>query len=218
MRKTNQKGFGIVEVLLLIVLMGLVGGVGYYVYSQSKKNDTESKTQVGVTTEKPATEKAPAVTDETADWLLYESPGKEFSIRLADGWVLERYQKLAPIYAAESSNIVLKNGTKAKIVEVDGGRDFNYVAFGLWYYDAQDLNTVGTMQKTFKTDQGLNVEKYYYKQLTEPDGIGLPKGTEEYNYYIKSGEKYVGINHDVIPGQTEQTVLVEKVIKTLKIN
>ncbi len=50
MKKLNQKGFGIVEILLVILLIGLVGGIGYYVYNQALKNDTSNAPQSSVNT------------------------------------------------------------------------------------------------------------------------------------------------------------------------
>lgn len=44
MKKLNQKGFGIVEVLLLIVIVGLLGVVGWLTYSRMNKNDSNSAT------------------------------------------------------------------------------------------------------------------------------------------------------------------------------
>ncbi|HSX43816.1 MAG TPA: hypothetical protein VLE69_00750 [Candidatus Saccharimonadales bacterium] len=37
MIKLNSKGLGVIEVILVVVIVGLIGGVGYFVY-QSKKN------------------------------------------------------------------------------------------------------------------------------------------------------------------------------------
>lgn len=40
MKKLNAKGFSPLHILLLIVMVGLIGGVGYYVYSSQKKTNT----------------------------------------------------------------------------------------------------------------------------------------------------------------------------------
>lgn len=39
--KSNQKGFGAVEGLLTLVILGLIGGVGYYVYSANKPDNSQ---------------------------------------------------------------------------------------------------------------------------------------------------------------------------------
>lgn len=40
MKKLNSKGFGIIEGLLILVIIGLIGGVGYYVYKKNDKPNT----------------------------------------------------------------------------------------------------------------------------------------------------------------------------------
>jgi hypothetical protein len=46
MKKLNEKGFGIIESLLIIIAVTLIAGVGYYVYdSNSKKNDSIKPSQ-----------------------------------------------------------------------------------------------------------------------------------------------------------------------------
>lgn len=48
MQKLHNKGFTVVEVLLLVVLVALVAGIGYYIYTQSQKQDETSKPQSSV--------------------------------------------------------------------------------------------------------------------------------------------------------------------------
>jgi prepilin-type N-terminal cleavage/methylation domain-containing protein len=46
--KVNQKGFSVVEILVVIVIVGLLGAVGWLVYDrqQNKKSDSQTNTQV----------------------------------------------------------------------------------------------------------------------------------------------------------------------------
>ena len=45
MKKLNQKGFGIVELLLVVVVVGLVGALGWLVYSRVSKNSNGNSTE-----------------------------------------------------------------------------------------------------------------------------------------------------------------------------
>ena len=45
MNKNNQKGFSIVEVLLLLVVIGAVGFVGWYVWSQKLNQPAQTNSQ-----------------------------------------------------------------------------------------------------------------------------------------------------------------------------
>lgn len=48
MKKMLDKGFSAVEGLLLVVLVALIAGVGFFVYRQSQKQDETSKPQLSV--------------------------------------------------------------------------------------------------------------------------------------------------------------------------
>ena len=45
MKKYNQSGFGIVELLLVVVVVGLVGALGWLVYSRVSKNSNGNSTE-----------------------------------------------------------------------------------------------------------------------------------------------------------------------------
>jgi uncharacterized protein (UPF0333 family) len=61
-KRLNQKGFGALEVLLLLVIVGIIGGAGWYVYqSQKKTNESLDKANQNIETiaqNKKTTEKA----------------------------------------------------------------------------------------------------------------------------------------------------------------
>lgn len=42
MRKLNSKGFGVIEGLLILVIVGIVGGTGFYVYNANKNTSDGS--------------------------------------------------------------------------------------------------------------------------------------------------------------------------------
>jgi len=62
--KLNQKGFSGVEALLIVVIVAIIGGVGYYVYQSQqetkKSQDNANKSSQEIEAEKK-TEPAPAV-------------------------------------------------------------------------------------------------------------------------------------------------------------
>jgi hypothetical protein len=226
---------GIVEILMLLAIFGIITAVGTYVYMQ---RSNKSPKQANITNFEeckaagnPIMESYPEqcaangktfvnesqkpVQDETANWLLYEPPKKEYSIRIPDGWEVHRYQKESQLF---SDKITYKAGTKAVIVEDEGGRDFSYLPFGLSVYAKDDaMKPTGMKAKAFKTNQGDEVVLYTHEQTTELEGLGPPKNTKSYAYWISKGDTIISITHEILEGETAQTELVEKAIATLEI-
>ncbi len=221
MKKLNQKGFGIVEVLLVILLIGLVGGIGYYVYNQAQKNDETSQPS-GDTSgkiEKKA-ETVPVVKDETTNWLLYESPGGEFKIKLADGWSFTRYMKYPSIFQLDNK-LEIKPGTRAVVEEVTGGRDFN-TGLSISYSTAKELSEPwqapqGKKQLSGTTKAGLTIDKYYLEVTEEPQGIGVPAGGKQYEYYVGNKKGRLGLIYSFGPNQTDYHKEVEKILSSIQI-
>lgn len=61
MRRINYRGFSAVEALLLIILVGLTGGVGYYVYQSSNQTQSAATRDTGLAGEQQKEEPAKKV-------------------------------------------------------------------------------------------------------------------------------------------------------------
>lgn len=91
--KINQKGFSVVEILIVIVVVGLLGTVGWLVYDrQNNKSDKEKANTAQTQTETqkvetPKQEEAKPV-DETANWREEKSTEFGFSYKYPSdtGW------------------------------------------------------------------------------------------------------------------------------------
>jgi type II secretory pathway pseudopilin PulG len=216
MNKT-QRGFAVVEGLLVLVIIGILAGAGWYVVKSKKiTEDSLNKTssaQVNIPAKKTVTR------DESSSWYLYESPGKEYKIRLADGWKLQRYSTSDNIYAWSNSDISYKKGTTATVEQIEGGRDGGNVAFTLRVVGGDESPPIlqGTKQISLKTTQGLDIEKYIFKQTTEPESQGLQKDSTEYHYIVSKGSRTIDIYHDEALSDPPSIDIVEKVIKTLEL-
>lgn len=219
--KGHHQGFGVVEALLILVIVGILGGVGWFVYHSNKKPTRVISDTAPVQSETPKTADKTVVPakDETDDWLLYESPGKEYKIRLADGWNISRTGTTDFIYAWAITDLKLKPGVPATVTQVDGGRDGSSMAFSLIIPTVPVENFVrGDKQTQLKTQGGLTIDKYIFTQTVEPEGPDLPKGSKEYRYVIKKSSKTITVVHDENVGEPNLVDLVEKVVKTIEIN
>ncbi len=117
MKKLNSKGFGAVEAILIVIIVGLIAGVGYYVYNQSQKQDETSQPQSSTTTIPPTTEK-----QEDVDYgkLSIKETGVslELSKDIEDAYYLAD-DAGGVSFGVKSLDSV--SGCKAKYVDVAGG-------------------------------------------------------------------------------------------------
>lgn len=241
--KLNQKGFTIVETLIVLVVLSVIAGAGWMVYQrQNSETSTKSTSAItnfeecvaagnpvmeshpeqcaanGKTFVKESQDSKPSKTDDTKEWLAYQPPSKEYSIRLADGWKLERYQQNAGLYARSNDSLKLQPGIRAIVEQVEGGGD----GFGLWLGFAETPSNTemrGEKTESLRTNEGLEIERYHYAQASHADVIGMAQGGSNYYYLIKnSADKYFEANYTLLKGETDHRDTIEKVLKTVRFN
>ena len=86
--KLNQKGFGAVEILLLILVIAVIGFGGYWVYSRNKTSSNNSPTTATNTT--PSTTNSPTSNTKTIDpysgWKTYCDASTGSCFRYPSDW------------------------------------------------------------------------------------------------------------------------------------
>ncbi len=210
--KRNEQGFGAVEILLIIIIIALAGVSGWYVYKHRTHAAAPAKTvQTSAKTEKkPAAQK-----DETADWYVYASPDKNYSIKLPDGWKLVSYQGDSSPYTMHSEDIAYTPGQRATVTSTSFAGDVNQVAFAMGASWRSDVR--GDKATSFKTDQGLDVTRYDYV-VPHQEIQDIAAGTTEFLYAVTGGKTTFQVVHDVAPGAKDSNNLIVKALKTLVIN
>ncbi len=86
MRK-NENGFGVVEGLLVLAIVGLIGFVGWYVYQQSQKTKITTS-RVGSTQVTPSPEAYKRTTTVPKDWKTYSDAKNKFSLAYPKNWTV----------------------------------------------------------------------------------------------------------------------------------
>ncbi|OVE78965.1 hypothetical protein BVY00_01535 [bacterium G20] len=76
----NHKGFSAIEALLILIIVGLLGSTGWYIW------DTKKKTDKNLNTAAQTEIKAAAQKDPTADWTAYSSKEGQFSLKYPSTW------------------------------------------------------------------------------------------------------------------------------------
>lgn len=239
----NQAGFSPVLIVVVIGTISLLGLLGWFAYNRENKNqDKTLSVQINnfdecVAAGNPVMESYPeqcaangktftknidtntVPADETSGWLLYESPGREYSMRLADGWSLLRCGKGPSMYTYDNSKLMFLAGQKAVVSEITCGSDGRT---GLFINHArqniEQIATPGTKQTSLKTNDGLEIEKYHWVVSGYGEGLGVANGDTEYTYVIReSANNVMTISYSFQPGNTDYHELVEKVVKTISI-
>jgi hypothetical protein len=114
MPKLTQKGFAVLEAVLIFVIVGILGGTGYYVYNSNKtSNDTLNK--AGSSAQSTVVRKKKA--DPTAKWIAYTSEKGKFSVKYPPTWVQPPNQE----YCGDFLKTDLEIGPDSKSVVKCGG-------------------------------------------------------------------------------------------------
>lgn len=213
--RRNEAGFSPVEVVLVLVVVALVGVVGWLVYKNHSKTANSNTPISNNSTTTTKTTTPTRSTDKTSKWYLYSSNDGAYKIRLADGLTFIGNNDSTSIYTLEP---IALGSTTAKVVIRNSGGESDHGLYINYFAKSSDATAAGDKQHGFKTDAGLDVEKYYYYQATEPQGLGLSKGGKEYTYRIINDGKAVTVTYDVSAGQTVNTDLVEQMVKTVVLN
>lgn len=226
MQKSNQTGFATIEAGLILVVVAILGFTGWFVW-QAKQNTDKSldaannSQQAQINTKKTDKKQTSQTKDETVSWLLYEPPGKEYSIRLADGWKLTRFQDTSGLSTFLNTDSTAQPGTKAVVTSIEGGKD-GRTGFFLNHatQNIDQISVQGTKQILGKTNDGLEIEKYYFVETSDKLlGPGPQKGDTQYSYIVrKSSNRVVVVNYSFQPEMADYHETVEKVIKTVHFN
>lgn len=146
--KANQKGFSVVEILLVIVVIGLIGGAGWYVWQSKNKNNSEqSNTQTTEQTTKTTTETQKP--DPYAGWKTYTSTVEGFSFKYPADWKL-------------TNNLDPRDSLAKESVSLSGPNNFS---LGFDVYKVNPNSDFECANCKFNGSTALDV-KNYGKQLS----------------------------------------------------
>ncbi len=193
----QQKGFGLVQILLVIVIIGLLGGTGWYVVQARKNTDqtlqNTAKSQNDpqkAETKKP--ESKPAV-DPIADWVSYTNKSGVYSLKHPKSWATASMPNLCAeglvLLGGNSSSVgtcASENGGQMGVSSAEGDQRSSY---GL---NSADFNDIKKTEAIVDGVKGERVEGIT-KGLSEDALGGYKAGTKviHYLFYAKNGRTYV---------------------------
>lgn len=223
--RTQQKGFTLVEGLLIVLIVALLAFAGYYVWhNQKKKKDDKAASTTSQTTntsDNNDDNQAPAEVDQTVNWAVYTNNAGKFTLRTPTAWV----QGANPQLCAEGTVLLGPTAAAAGRCATDGsapqivvssrpGDVRNSYQLSAPYYT--------NIQKTPVTIAGVTGEKQTGVAQGQQDGDGipgLPNGTQVTQYVFYTNGKTYTATYNQLP--TYSDVLSDfnlMITKTLQFN
>lgn len=162
----NQKGYGILEMLLLVVIVGIIGGVGYYVYTANKK---------GVKVSDHSIQGKEAIAKQDVDFVEI----KEWRVQFKKPAGMEdtSYEYMEPESWAPAGSIVFITKYEQEFEKASAYEK----GFGIYRYKAGTVvDSPGEegfkIEDTYRAKNGQLelIDGYYYELHTPQDGSDDP--------------------------------------------
>ena len=211
--KNNEKGFGTIEIILVLIIVLLIGAVGYLVYKNQHKA-TVTKV-VTITKTSPATNKTSA-NDPTASWNPYASTVGKFSLKYPSTWVTATKPELCTpgllLLGANSDNVGKCGSDNFGQLSISSQQQVK--TCGL---DTGSYNNITQVKVTASGVTGTKTSG----TATQSDQIlgSLPEGTKSVQYcFNKNGLTYIADYNQISTYPDVLTDFDLMVTKTLKFN
>lgn len=229
MKKLNSQGFGAVEMLLVVIIVGLIGGVGYFVYNSQKainksldkaNSSLDQASKKKKEADKPKTESE----DETEDWTPYSSEKGKFSLRYPNSWVQPEHKDMCntdlfdrALYIAPDKDSVLRCASEyfgqVSISSVEGDKQSNYDL-------GTDYKDVVTKDITINGVKGKRISGTAKPKIGD-DAFAPLEGTTEIHYVFFTNGITYGARYTQAPIGHSPSTDVQKefdliITKTLK--
>ncbi len=190
----RQRGFSAPQVLLMIVVVGLLAGTGWFVWqAKNKTNDTLASTAKSGTEPQKTDKKAGATkptTNPTADWTSESNTPGKFSLKHPKSWAHNICDSTI-LLAANSTSLghcASEDGGQINISSTDGDHVDDYALKASQFTSFQADNiTVDDTQGQFYT--GI------YKASADDALSAYPDGARvtEYTFYANNGKTYIAV-------------------------
>lgn len=216
--KNNQLGFGAVEFALIVIILVLLGAVGWIVFQRQTTPSGTSTTTTNTTTKPPTN-----TPDPTANWKRVDSIGGAYSMKVPDGWELTNY----PGNVLNGDSITFSEGKPAVITTSATAYAGDQRKFNVGFTDKkegqdsapqwQSPNPYGTEATTDFSIGSLKGKRYsieYTQTVT-----GVTKGDKVYQYVFDlPNGKGLGVVYMQNAGDADNLKTVEQAIQTIVIN
>jgi hypothetical protein len=169
----NEKGFGAVEALAILIIVGIIGGAGYYVYNANKQDTGVSDSSIQEETTQEDTQ------DEFGEEGYVEV--KEWNVRFktSEGLDNTRYEYSDPESFAPAGSITFITKYDQELNELESNYEQSWA---IYRYKAGDVvNDPGEeglkIEDTFRAKNGdlKLIDGYYYELHYPMNNSGNPQ-------------------------------------------
>lgn len=221
----NNKGFSVIEGLLIMVILGIIGGTGWYVYNVQNKTteslinaDAANSSAVNYKTSKTT---KPNITPDptTGSWVAVTSGAKRFSIKVPDGWSFLNWTSRDYLQAYGYEDVSYNVSQPAKVIDQNGfvrdsGDPTRFSVNGGPISNKSVRAKPDASPTDFGPVSGVMGKKYI--ETFKIDKYGVKAGTKNYSYRFEGKTTFLVVDYWILPGETDQSATVEKAITTLE--
>lgn len=207
----NQRGFTLIEAMLIVIALTLISFAGWYVLNERNKDDEPTTKTVS-----PASDQDESAADETADWKLFSA--SDFSIKYPNDWFLPTNQDMC---AAGDYFLAGPTQETAGLCDSDATAQVSIHTFtvesgpmGLTDESYDDIKT------TSVTVDGVTGQRESGTFApTEAWGIGPEAGSKMVEYTFKKGATYYNVSYVQQPSSPDAVKTFDLMVtKGLKFN
>ncbi len=184
---SNQKGFSPVQILLIVVVVSLIGGTGWYVWqSTNKTNDTLETTSKALGEAQKAekkTEAAKPAADPIADWVEYKNTKGVFTLKHPKTWAPASRPELCSdglaLFGANAASVgtcASENGGQINVSSQEGTHDDEFAL------NPNQYSGITSTILAVDGIQGSRSEGTAKDQMSGEGPGGLPDGTKVVQY------------------------------------
>lgn len=223
----RQNGFGALQAILIIIILGIIGFAGWFVWqtraaSDKVANDTlKADSNYTVAAEKITSTSCTLASNKSG--MIYQSTGKTFTFCVPNGWKLGvqsgSSSSSAAITADNNGDLPTYNQSTFPTLEKMGGGD-GALAFSVYLNtpvagNPEDYTKVGPI--TAKNSTGT--EYTYTKTTDESAGLGdFDKGTVSSQFYFEKNGHSLSVTYNRFPGKSDQSALIRSIAQSVTFN